>query len=612
MRKNPIIRCLMLFAAVFILTGMAFAADVKITTRGGTIETGQTVNVTVSASSTAEIGAYRFTVTYDAAVIEYVPQSADMNFCNGGNGVLIFVDDVLAKSKSYTLKFKGKKAGTSKLGITAYDGEILDSDYNNMKVVKSEGSVVVNAPRQASTDCTLASLIVGQGKLSPAFNKKTLNYTISVGADVRALTLNAKATSPYAKVAVSGNNLKAGTNSVKILVTAESGAKATYTITVTKAEATPTPSPTATPIPTDTPTPTPGIKTKARVFEIDENGKAVEKQIELQLADKLSVAPPEDYQKEDANILGIMAEVYRQPENDIVLAELSDGQLYIYNSDDESFTLFRTMNPQKRNFRICLAPENEIPEGYHLYIEEIEGVSYPAYKKDDSSEFSLMYIDEGSWYSFDTREDTLQRYNEEKSEATPVPVSVTPVPATPMPVEPVETGTENAGEKVMPENESSGDKTATEQVATDENPDNEKNRKDKIKSVGKIAVVIAVFLLAITFMCLYVGERRKSYAIPEINEEEIKKAVVERINSEHADDKEESDKQEDEESGVSEADEASSSEESKTPGEEKALVSKADETINEPEAAETSETAETGKTEEISETEEADETEETK
>ena len=541
MKKSRILKCLMLFAVVFIMTGMAFAADIKITTKGGTIETGQTVNVTITTSSTAVIGAYRFTLNYDASVIEYVQQSADINYCNGGNGVLVFVDDPMAKSKSYTIKFKGKKAGTSKLSITAMDGDILDGDYNNMKVVKAEGSVIVNAPRQASTDCTLSALVVGQGKISPAFNKNTLNYTISVGADVKALTLNAKATSPYAKVAVSGNSLKSGTNTVKILVTAESGATKTYTITVTKANATPTPVPTDTPIPSDTPTPTPGIMTKARVFETDENGKASEKLIDLQLADKLSVAPPEDYQKEDANILGIMVEVYRQPESNVVLVELSDGQLYIYNSEDESFTLFRTMNPLKRNYRICLAPEDKIPAGYTLYSEEINGISYPAYKKDADSEFSLMYIDEGAWYSYDTREQTLQRYNEENAAVITVIPEISPKDPTPMPVEPTvkvpdeSSSEESAGERIVP-----GDETATKETATpdkaEDGDDGDKN--DKIKSIVKIAVVVAVFLLAILFMCLYVGERRKSYAIPEINEEEIKNAVVERISSEHEGDTE--------------------------------------------------------------------------
>ncbi|MBR0132749.1 MAG: cadherin-like beta sandwich domain-containing protein [Lachnospiraceae bacterium] len=455
--------------------------------------------------------------------------------------IIFSYDNAIDKKVTYSVTFKAVGVGSTKLAISYENGNVVDFDVNDFNVKKSEGSVTISAPRQASTDCTLSALVVGQGKISPAFNKNTLNYTISVGADVKALTLNAKATSPYAKVAVSGNSLKSGTNTVKILVTAESGATKTYTITVTKANATPTPVPTDTPIPSDTPTPTPGIMTKARVFETDENGKASEKLIDLQLADKLSVAPPEDYQKEDANILGIMVEVYRQPESNVVLVELSDGQLYIYNSEEESFTLFRTMNPLKRNYRICLAPEDKIPAGYTLYSEEINGISYPAYKKDGDSEFSLMYIDEGAWYSYDTREQTLQRYNEENAAVITVIPEISPKEPTPMPVEPTvkvpdeSSSEESAGERLMP-----GDETATKETATpdkaEDGDDGDKN--DKIKSIVKIAVVVAVFLLAILFMCLYVGERRKSYAIPEINEEEIKNAVAERISSEHVGDTE--------------------------------------------------------------------------
>ena len=199
---------------------------------------------------------------------------------------------------------------------------------------------------------------------------------MAVGPDVKALTLKAATTSPYARIDVSGNNLKEGENQVKLLVTAENGTKRTYTIKVTKAKATPTPSPTETPTPTDTPSPTPGIKTEARIIETDENGNTIEKKIELQLADTLSVEPPEDYQKDTANVLGIIAEVYKQTEGNVVLVELSDGQLYIYDQNDKTFTLFRTMHLIKRNYRIGIAPADKVPEGYKLYSEEFEGMTY--------------------------------------------------------------------------------------------------------------------------------------------------------------------------------------------------------------------------------------------
>ena len=568
--RNKILKIALLFVALFMMTGLAFAADVTITTKGGSATEGQTVTVTVTVSGTASVAVFRLNLKYDANIAEFVSDDASKAYANGGKGNIVMVDDIYNKSKSYTLKFKAKKAGTTKLSVSVNAGEILDTNGNDMKVKKSEGSITVTAPRQPSTDCTLASLTGTGLKLNTAFNKNTLNYTGSVGPDVANLKLYAKATSPYAKVSVSGTNLKVGTNTVKILVTAESGATKTYTITVTRPQATPTPSPTATPIPTNTPTPTPGIMTEAKVIEKDGDGKVSEKLIKLQLEDTLTATAPEGFEKDSANILGIMVDVYKQPESGMVLVELSDKQLYIYDGNEKSFTLFRVMGTIKRNFMVGIAPADKVPAGYTLCSEEVDGTIYPAYKKDDS-DFLIMYVDEGTWYNYDRAEHTLQRRNEDDK---PVIITVIPEPS-PMPVvtgkpeSPTEAPQEitPTGERTMPE-----ESVATESSATKESGEKDGSKKDKAMSIFRIIAVALVFLLAITFMCLYAKERKRSYDFPEINEEEISKAVSERLRKE----KEEASEENKEENGTEKTEEEVSEPE-------KTEAEKAEESETEPE-----------------------------
>ena len=58
-----------------------------------------------------------------------------------------------------------------------------------------------------------------------------------------------------------------------------------------------------------------------------------------------------------------------------------------------------------------------IPEGYQKVTKKIDDIEYTAYQK-DKSDFLLLYgtiLENGSegWYSYDTKEKTLQRYNKD-------------------------------------------------------------------------------------------------------------------------------------------------------------------------------------------------------
>lgn len=116
---------------------------------------------------------------------------------------------------------------------------------NTFKItVISESGVnriyTLNIYRNDNRDKTnfLSSLEVENNKITPVFNKNTINYTLTVKKDVTSVKINATLESDkssfnkgYGPRTV---NLNYGLNSVLIKVTSESGATKTYTIKITR------------------------------------------------------------------------------------------------------------------------------------------------------------------------------------------------------------------------------------------------------------------------------------------------------------------------------------------------------------------------------------------
>lgn len=94
-------------------------------------------------------------------------------------------------------------------------------------------------PEPTVPAATLSALSVSEGKLSPTFKSGTTKYTVSVGADVSSIKINATASSGNSLVSGYGSrtvDLKYGSNSIKVKVKNSAGKTKTYTITVTRAD----------------------------------------------------------------------------------------------------------------------------------------------------------------------------------------------------------------------------------------------------------------------------------------------------------------------------------------------------------------------------------------
>lgn len=459
---------------VVVLCGVTSVAEassgtIKVSTKS--CEKGDTVSVTVTVSGNAVIAGYDFYLEYDAKVLEYV-SGAD----GGGNGRLHFqyveMDlDVNKKEYSVTVKFKGIAVGSSTLSVKDYEVYNLDPNDggNYMDITASAGKVTVNAPYEASTNAQLSSLKVGEGTLSPSFSKNTYEYTMSVGGGVDSLTVSAKAADSKAKVSVTGNkDLVEGANTVKVKVTAEDGKTTkTYTIVVTRGK------------PSPTPTPTPGVT-------VNVGGT------DLTLSDTITGEIPEGYEAGTMEYEGHTVATLQSLAGDVTLVELSDGAFYIWNAEDGSVYPFREVKEDARSYTLLAVPADvAVPEGYTASTANVVGVETEVYRVSEDSECVLVYAmnwdGEKGWYSYDTKEASIQRFLTEEPEDVPVvqpDVTVTVVP----------TLTPTAIPTGVPAGDSNGG-------ADEENSDG--------NGLLYWILILVFFLTTVIFLVLYLSERNK-------------------------------------------------------------------------------------------------------
>ena len=197
---------------------------------------GETISVTFKVSG-GNFSGYSGTLSYDSSVLTLVSASSNLGgswaFSRNGNNIVAYdtTGNSSVSGSLFTVKFKvNSGVATGSAMKVGFNGTVSDgTDY----AVSGNYSGTVAAP--LSNDATLSNLVVGNATLSPAFNPNTTNYSCgTVTFDVAKLSVSATANASGAKISVNGSNLSVGKNTVRIVVTAPSGAQKTYTITVTR------------------------------------------------------------------------------------------------------------------------------------------------------------------------------------------------------------------------------------------------------------------------------------------------------------------------------------------------------------------------------------------
>lgn len=209
-------RLLCLLITIMFLPVVVNAAGKATIAAPGSAENGANVKMTVTVSGVA---AWNLTLSGSGATSGCTQKVADVTA------------DAKNTNQTFSVTCKATKEGTITFAVT---GDITSADGTNTPVSLSKSVTIVKA-RERDTNNDLKDLSIKGQELE--FKKDTLEYTITVDALVETLEVTASAASSKAKVSVdSPEYLVFGENTIKVIVTSESGSKKEYTIKVIKSK----------------------------------------------------------------------------------------------------------------------------------------------------------------------------------------------------------------------------------------------------------------------------------------------------------------------------------------------------------------------------------------
>lgn len=447
------------------VTVFAASGKTSVSVSNGNVNIGDTVTVTVKASGpSGEKANATMTLSYDSNVLQFV--SCDTTYGGGGNSVM-------ATGESFTVTLKAVGAGSSSLSVSGNDGVLFDTAEEMESMSGSSASVTVNnaagtggttnaggttgtggtanaggttgtgagsdktaTDKTQSADNSLKSLTISPGTLSPEFAGSTTKYSATVAGDINSIAVSAVPVNSKAVVeSVTGNeNLKEGSNTIKIVVKAENGVTATYTINVTKQSK----SAAAT---TDTPKESEQVEEETQKAEptADPTGETItidgaayqvaedfgEDIIPIDFSENTINYHGTDYRGVKYNN-GAVLMLYMVP---VDTAEAT-GKFFVYDGTRDIFYPFAKISNNER-YVIALLPPVDVtmPNDYlqmNIVVGEGTGELITVYQKDNLEEsemesaFFLFYgvnqTGAESWYQYDGLDGTYQRTDMEETE----------------------------------------------------------------------------------------------------------------------------------------------------------------------------------------------------
>ena len=359
------------------------AASISVSSSTSTGSVGGNITVRVNINESSGLGSWEYSLDYD---------SSKLQLLSGNTHVVGYVSSEGQTSQSYTYTFRVKGTGSTTISvvntaIASWD-EVVTSPTDSTTInLVSRSEVEENY----STDNTLASLEVEGFSLSPEFNSDTTSYKVDADSDTTSVKVNAKANDDNAKVSGDGEiEVHEGSNTINVVVEAESGATKTYTIVVNVKE-----------------------KDPINVEVNKENLSVVRKTDELQDLVK-------DYFVETTvNINDEEVPAYKIESLNITLVALKDekGNINFYIYDDGKYTLYQELGND--NLTVHLLDDGKYPSNYKKYTVKIDGEEYTIYKLNKDSKYYLVYgenVETGKkgLYLYDSVDKTLQRYYTEE------------------------------------------------------------------------------------------------------------------------------------------------------------------------------------------------------
>lgn len=363
-----IFACILLFG--FIIKANASGITIRSTKKQAYV--GDSISITVSTND--PIGSYKLT-TSNSGVLNFSGQSS------GG---------FQSPSAQETYRMIANSPGTVTVSFVPLNMASV-SNESKYTEISSITITVTNKPVVTlSSDNTLASLSVEGKELSQPFDKNTLEYGVSLDPDTTSIIINAKASNGGATISGIGEvSVQDGDNRLEIVVTAENGSQKTYVI-------------------------------NANVKEYDPITVKVDGKDYTVIRKKASLQAPNNYQETTVTINDNEVPAFKSDITGYTLVGLKDENgnpgLYVYNND--TYTLYKEYSFN----RVILYPiddASKIPSNYKKDTITFNDQTIIAYKLKKSSKYALIYgmnveTGEEHLYMYDSKEDTLQIYNEEE------------------------------------------------------------------------------------------------------------------------------------------------------------------------------------------------------
>ena len=377
-------RLFVMLLATFLLPTIVKAASASISVKtSGQAVVGNTITATVNLSSGTPMGSWQYVISYDSSKLQLVSGQTNVaDYTSTASGV---------KSKSYTLKFKVLKSGSASINVGSYLIYAIDDSQMSVSVSNASVKSMTQAELEAtySKNNNLKSLGVEGYEISPAFDKNTLEYTATVPSTVDKINITASKEDGTASIDGAGEKeVKEGANPFEIVVTAQNGSTKTYKLVVTVEDINPI-----------------EVKIGGKTYNVVKRADNIE-------------TKPKGFEETTITINECEIPAFKSETLGLTLVGIKDGEgkvkLAIYN--DGKYSLYEEMN--SNNITIYLLELKEL-KGFDKTTVEINGTEVEAYKFNSKSDFVIVYgknVETGdeSFYVYDTKEKTFQRYNDEQ------------------------------------------------------------------------------------------------------------------------------------------------------------------------------------------------------
>lgn len=432
--KQNLRKCIAGFISAVLLISLISGASVRADNNvsisvSGNQEVGSTITVSAAVTAGGVYSGFDGSFSYDSNCLQLQSITsgnyAVSNFKTSGNNFVEYDATINSGSVIAVAVFTCTAAGSS--SVTCVLDSLGPMDGSPDISASASASISITAPVPKSSNADLSSLAISPGTLSPSFSAGTQSYTTTVASNQSKITVSAVPADGKASVSLNGvqNSLAAGTNTVKITVTAQNGATKVYTITVTRTSG-------PTPTPTPTPKPLPLMNYEGTDYTILTAGS--------------SDSIPEGFTAATAKFSGVDIPVLQKKIGDAVDASVmtivlltADAKTgyFVYDTVNETCYPYQLLAAAAASFQILdKSSAASVPEGYEAFDYTYQDTKVTAYRliSDPENPQVLLYLMDAagvsSFYYYDTENGMLMVYRGAVAITTVTPApSAAPVAA---------------------------------------------------------------------------------------------------------------------------------------------------------------------------------------